>query len=159
MRVGFGFDTHKLEKGTSIRLGGIDIPSTYSIVAHSDGDIIYHACADAIYGALAIGDIGEHFPDTKESNRDIDSSIILAHAIEKTKSMKFCVNNIDITIVLESPKISEYKKDIIRNLAQILKIDIKNINLKASTSEKLGFIGKNLGLTCYSIVSLLEKKL
>ena len=157
MRVGFGFDTHELEKGTSIRLGGIDIPSDYSIIAHSDGDIVFHACADAIYGALAIGDIGEHFPDTKKSNENIDSTIILSHAIEKTESMGFCVNNIDITIILERPKISKYKKDIVINLSQILKTDVKNVSLKASTSEKLGFIGKNLGLTCYSIVSLLTK--
>ncbi len=159
MRVGFGFDTHKLEKGALIRLGGIDIPSNYSIIAHSDGDIIFHACADAIYGALAIGDIGEHFPDTKKSNENINSAIILNHAIEKTESMGFYINNIDITIILESPKISKYKKDIVKKLSQILKTDIQNISLKASTSEKLGFIGKNLGLSCYSIVSLLAKNL
>ena len=157
MRVGFGFDTHELEKGTYIRLGGLDIPSNFSIVAHSDGDIVYHACADAIYGALAIGDIGEHFPDTEESNKNIDSSIILNHAIEKAETMGFCINNIDITVILESPKISKYKKDIIKNLSQALKTNVKNVSLKASTSEKLGFIGKNLGLTCYSIVSLLNK--
>ena len=157
MRVGFGFDTHELEKGTSIRLGGIDIPSDYSIVAHSDGDIVYHACADAVYGALAIGDIGEHFPDTNKSNENIDSSIIMDHAVKKTESMGFYINNIDITIILESPKISKYKAEITRNLSEVLKTDINNISLKASTSEKLGFIGKNLGLTCYSIVSLLQK--
>ena len=156
MRVGLGFDTHQLIPGKSIKLGGIDIPSNKTIKAHSDGDIIYHACADAIYGALAIGDIGEHFPDTNESNKDIDSAIILRHSIEQTKNMNFYINNIDITIILESPKISNYKKDIINNLSKILKTNVENISLKASTSEKLGFIGKNLGLTCYCIVSLLK---
>ena len=156
MRVGLGFDTHQLIPGKSIKLGGIDIPSNKTIKAHSDGDIIYHACADAIYGALAIGDIGEHFPDTNKSNKDIDSAIILRHSIEQTKNMNFYINNIDITIILESPKISNYKKDIINNLSEILKTNVENISLKASTSEKLGFIGKNLGLTCYCIVSLLK---
>ena len=156
MRVGLGFDTHQLIPGKSIKLGGIDIPSNKTIKAHSDGDIIYHACADAIYGALAIGDIGEHFSDTNKSNKDIDSAIILRHSIEQTKNMNFYINNIDITIILESPKISNYKKDIINNLSEILKTNVENISLKASTSEKLGFIGKNLGLTCYCIVSLLK---
>ena len=156
MRVGLGFDTHQLIPGKSIKLGGIDIPSNKTIKAHSDGDIIYHACADAIYGALAIGDIGEHFSDTNKSNKDIDSAIILRHSIEQTKNMNFYINNIDITIILESPKISNYKKDIINNLSKILKTNVENISLKASTSEKLGFIGKNLGLTCYCIVSLLK---
>jgi len=156
MRVGFGFDTHELEKGTSIRLGGVDIPSEYSIVAHSDGDIVFHACADAIYGALAIGDIGEHFPDTNVSNKNIDSSIIVTHAVDQAKKMDFYINNIDITIILESPKISQYKKEITNSISEILETNTKNVSLKASTSEKLGFIGKNLGLTCYSIVSLLQ---
>ena len=156
MRVGLGFDTHQLIPGKSIKLGGIDIPSNKTIKAHSDGDIIYHACADAIYGALAIGDIGEHFPDTNKSNENIDSAIILRHSIEQTKNMNFYINNIDITIILESPKISNYKKDIISNLSKILETNVENISLKASTSEKLGFIGKNLGLTCYCIVSLLK---
>ncbi len=156
MRVGLGFDTHELEKGTSIRLGGVDIPSEYSIVAHSDGDIVFHACADAIYGALAIGDIGEHFPDTNVSNKNIDSSIIVTHAVDQAKKMGFYINNIDITIILESPKISQYKKEITNSISEILETNTKNVSLKASTSEKLGFIGKNLGLTCYSIVSLLQ---
>ena len=201
MRIGLGIDTHQLIPGKLIRLGGVDIPSDVSIKAHSDGDIIYHAIADSILGAIGAGDIGDHFPDTDPKNKDLDSEVIVRLAIEKALSMNLILNNLDITLLLESPKISDYKDKIKNRLASIFGhvtkdyyeqqaaamqpppmsddddkhisfeknmfaiqdkisnfgfdlIDNNIINIKASTSESLGFIGKGQGVTCYCITSL-----
>ena len=155
MKVGLGIDTHQLIPGKSIKLGGVDIPSDKTIKAHSDGDIVYHACADAIYGAAALGDIGEHFPDNDFKNKDLNSENIVMHSMQSISKLGFRINNLDITILLESPKISQYKQKMRENLARILLIDVNSINIKASTSESLGFIGRGEGITCYSIVSLI----
>ena len=156
MRVGLGIDTHQLIPGKSIRLGGVDIPSKKTIKAHSDGDIIYHACADSIYGAAGLGDIGEHFPDDDSKNKGLDSENIIVHSIQSILKLGFRINNLDITILLESPKISQYKQDMRKNLARLLSVDVNSVNIKASTSESLGFIGRGEGVTCYSIVSLIS---
>ncbi|MBJ41435.1 MAG: 2-C-methyl-D-erythritol 2,4-cyclodiphosphate synthase [Gammaproteobacteria bacterium] len=156
MRVGLGIDTHQLIPGKSIRLGGVDIPSKKTIKAHSDGDIIYHACADSIYGAAGLGDIGEHFPDDDSKNKGLDSENIIVHSIQSILKLGFRINNLDITILLESPKISQYKQDMRKNLAKLLLVDVSSVNIKASTSESLGFIGRGEGITCYSIVSLIS---
>ena len=154
MRVGLGIDTHQLIKGTILRIGGVNIPSTVKIKAHSDGDIIYHACADSLYGAIGFGDIGEHFPDIDIKNKDLDSSVILSHSYKCIVDKGLKINNLDITLLLESPKITKYKDLIKNNLSRILMVEPMLINIKASTSESLGFIGKGQGITCYSIVSL-----
>jgi len=160
MRIGLGIDTHQLIPGKLIRLGGVDIPSDVSIKAHSDGDIIYHAIADSILGAIGAGDIGDHFPDTDPKNKDLDSEVIVRLAIEKALSMNLILNNLDVTLLLESPKISDYKNEIKENLIKIFMEVTKEhytdnmFNIKASTSESLGFIGKGEGVTCYCIVSL-----
>ena len=160
MRIGLGIDTHQLIPGKLIRLGGVDIPSDVSIKAHSDGDIIYHAIADSILGAIGAGDIGDHFPDTDPKNKDLDSEVIVRLAIEKALSMNLILNNLDITLLLELPKISDYKNEIKKNLIKIFVEATKNnyaenmFNIKASTSESLGFIGKGQGVTCYCIASL-----
>ena len=160
MRIGLGIDTHQLIPGKLIRLGGVDIPSDVSIKAHSDGDIIYHAIADSILGAIGAGDIGDHFPDTDPKNKDLDSEVIVRLAIEKALSMNLILNNLDVTLLLESPKISDYKNEIKENLIKIFMEATKGhytnnmFNIKASTSESLGFIGKGQGVTCYCIVSL-----
>ncbi|MDA7841662.1 2-C-methyl-D-erythritol 2,4-cyclodiphosphate synthase [Gammaproteobacteria bacterium] len=160
MRIGLGIDTHQLIPGKSIRLGGVDIPSNVSIKAHSDGDIIYHSIADSILGAIGAGDIGDHFPDTDPKNKDLDSEVIVRLAIEKSLSMNLILNNLDITLLLESPKISDYKNEIKENLVKIFMEATKDhytdnmFNIKASTSESLGFIGKGEGVTCYCIASL-----
>ena len=156
MRVGLGIDTHQLIPGKSIRLGGVDIPSKKTIKAHSDGDIIYHACADAIYGAAGLGDIGEHFPDDDSKNKGLDSENIIEHSIQSILKLGFRINNLDTTILLESPKISQYKQDMRKNLARLLLVDVNSVNIKASTSESLGFIGRGEGIACYSIVSLIS---
>ena len=160
MRIGLGIDTHQLIPGKSIKVGGVSIPSSVSIKAHSDGDIIYHAIADSILGAIGAGDIGDHFPDTNPKNKDLDSRVIVMLAIKKALSMKLILNNLDITLLLESPKISDYKNEIKENLIKIFVEATKDyytdnmFNIKASTSESLGFIGKGEGVTCYCIVSL-----
>jgi|TARA_Y100000992_G_scaffold125126_1_gene82058 2-C-methyl-D-erythritol 2,4-cyclodiphosphate synthase len=163
MRIGFGIDTHELIKGKFIRLCGIDIPSIVTVKAHSDGDIIFHAVADAILGAIAEGDIGDHFPDTDSKNLNLDSSIIVKDAIKKALSKGFVLNNLDITLLLEKPKIYEYKKDMIDNILKLFRestpddvINQDMFNIKASTSESLGYIGRGEGVTCYCIASLKE---
>ena len=163
MRIGLGIDTHQLIPGKLIRLGGVDIPSDVSIKAHSDGDIIYHAIADSILGAIGAGDIGDHFPDTDPKNKNLDSRIIMELAIQKAILMKLTLNNLDVTLLLESPKISKYKSLMKINIMKIfneantnIKVNESMINIKASTEESLGFIGEGRGVTCYCMSSLKE---
>lgn len=161
MRVGLGIDTHQLISGNSIRLSGIDIPSTISIKAHSDGDIIYHSIADAILGAIGAGDIGDYFPDSDSANKDLDSKIILELSVKKALDAGFVLNNLDIALLLEKPRISNYKNQMKANICDIFNkisshkhIDEGMINIKATTSESLGYIGRGEGVTCYCIASL-----
>jgi len=161
MRVGLGIDTHQLISGNSIRLSGIDIPSTFSIKAHSDGDIIYHSIADSILGAIGAGDIGDYFPDSDPNNKDIDSRIIVELSVKKALDAGFLLNNLDIALLLEKPKISTYKSQMKKNICDIFNelssdkyVDNSMINIKASTSESLGYIGRGEGVTCYCIASL-----
>ena len=161
MRIGLGIDTHQLITGSSIRLSGLDIPSNVSIKAHSDGDIIYHSISDSILGAIGAGDIGDYFPDTDPANKNLDSKVIVELAIQKALDEGFILNNLDITLLLEKPKISTYKKQMKDNIIRIFNEVVHNkfinnsmINIKASTSESLGYIGRGEGITCYCIVSL-----
>jgi 2-C-methyl-D-erythritol 2,4-cyclodiphosphate synthase len=161
MRVGLGIDTHQLISGNSIRLSGIDIPSTVSIKAHSDGDIIFHSIADSILGAIGAGDIGDYFPDSDPNNKDIDSRIIVELSVKKALDAGFLLNNLDIALLLEKPKISTYKSQMKKNICDIFNeissdkyVDNSMINIKASTSESLGYIGRGEGVTCYCIASL-----
>ena len=154
-KIGFGFDFHKLSKGNAIRLAGVNIPCEYSIDAHSDGDIVLHALSDAIYGALAQGDIGTHFPSSIE-NKNIDSKHIINHALSLLLSNNYSVNNIDITIVLERPHLQTIINDMRLNLAKLLTCDINLISIKSSTYQKTGIIGNNQGIACY--VNILIKK-
>lgn len=161
MRVGLGIDTHQLISGNSIRLSGIDIPSTISIKAHSDGDIIYHSIADAILGAIGAGDIGDYFPDSDSANKDLDSRIIVELSVKKALDAGFVLNNLDIALLLEKPKISNYKNQMKINICDIFNkissdkyVDDGMINIKATTSESLGYIGRGEGVTCYCIASL-----
>ena len=156
MKIGLGIDTHQLVDGSQLRLCGVTIPFNKKIKAHSDGDIIYHACADAIYGAASLGDIGEHFPDNDPMNKDLNSEKIILHSFKLISKLGLKVSNIDITVLLENPKLAPYKKKMIDNLADLLGITNDSINIKASTSESLGFIGRGEGITCYCIVSLVK---
>ena len=156
-RVGFGYDMHKLEEGSYIMLGGIRIDSNHAVVAHSDGDIVMHSLSDAIYGSLAAGDIGTHFPSNKE-NINIQSIKILEHACELITQSKYMINNIDITIVIESPYLQDHITDMRKSIANIMSIDISQISIKSSTSQKIGMIGEHKAVACYSTILISNER-
>ena len=156
-RIGFGYDMHKLEEGSYIMLGGIRIDSNYTVVAHSDGDIVLHSLSDAIYGSLAAGDIGTHFPSNKE-NINIQSVKILKHACELITQSNYMINNIDITIVIESPYLQDHIMDMRKSIANIMSIDISQISIKSSTSQKIGMIGEHKAVACYSTILISNER-
>jgi len=156
IRVGMGYDVHQLDENNTFLLGGVHIDYKKGIVAHSDGDIVFHALADALLGAAGLGDIGHFFPDTDMKYKNLDSSLIIASVLEKLKQLSYDIVNIDITVVLEKPKLQPYLYDIKTSISNYLKISSNNINIKATTSEGMGFVGKGHGIACYSVV-LIEK--
>jgi len=157
IRIGMGYDVHRLDDDLPLILGGVDIECKKGIVAHSDGDIVLHALSDALLGAAGLGDIGHFFPDTDAKNKNLDSSFILIDVLEKLKQLSYCIVNLDITIVLEKPKLQPHIHSIKESLSNILHLSTNFINIKATTSEGMGFVGKNNGIACYSVV-LIEKE-
>lgn len=155
-RIGNGYDVHKLVEGRKLILGGIEIPHIKGVLGHSDGDVLIHAIMDAMLGALALGDIGQHFPDTDIQYKDIDSTILLAKVNELITKKKYKIVNIDSVIVLQKPKIKPYIEEMRKKIAQILEINIERISVKATTEEKLGFTGDETGVKSYCVI-LLEK--
>ena len=155
IRIGFGYDFHKLIKGESIGLAGVEIQSNYSVCAHSDGDIVFHALSDAIYGAIANGDIGTHFP-SNDQNLDISSKKILSHACEILDKFGYSLGNIDITIILEEPRVQNFIPQMRKNISTLTSLNIDRISVKSSTSQGIGPIGNNQAIACYS--SILIKK-
>jgi 2-C-methyl-D-erythritol 2,4-cyclodiphosphate synthase len=157
LRIGNGIDFHKIEKLDEeglIVLGGTSIRSYYKIIAHSDGDIVLHALSDAILGACGEADIGYFFPDTDQKNKNLDSKVILNKALEIMKSKNYYILNIDITLVAEVPKINPYRDQIKESLAQLCKISKDQVSVKATTTEKMGFIGQKEGIACFASVLL-----
>jgi len=157
MRIGFASDIHQLIENRPLILAGVIVPAPYGELAHSDGDVVYHAVADSILGALALGDIGEYFPDNDQKTEGMSSSLILNRIYEIMNEKQYKIGNIDITIHLEEPKISAYKSIIRLNVARLLKTDITNVSIKAETNEKLDAIGQKKAVKAESIVLLLEK--
>ena len=157
LRIGNGYDVHRLVEGRKLILGGVEIPHTKGVLGHSDGDVLLHAITDAIIGALGLGDIGLHFPDNDEDLKGIDSSILLKKINEMMKDKKYEIVNIDSVIVMQKPKLRPYIDEIERNIAKILNIDSELVNVKAKTEEKLGFTGDESGVKSYCVV-LLESK-
>mgnify|MGYP000353096355 FL=1 len=153
-RIGHGYDVHRLNETRELFLGGVKIPASKGCVAHSDGDVLIHAICDALLGAANLGDIGKHFPDNDPQYKDISSTILLDKIVEILKEKKFAINNIDSTICLQQPKLSPFIESIRSNLAHILKID--SVSVKATTTEQLGFIGKEEGIAAYA-VALIHK--
>lgn len=151
-RIGFGTDFHQLAEGRKLWLGGVYIPHEKGAVGHSDADVLLHAICDALLGALALGDIGMHFPDTDAAYKDIDSKILLAKTFELIRNKKFEIINIDSTLCLEKPKVKNYTAEMTRVIAAILHTAPENISIKATTAEKLGFIGREEGLVAYATV-------
>ncbi|MFC2137367.1 2-C-methyl-D-erythritol 2,4-cyclodiphosphate synthase [Bacteroidota bacterium] len=156
IRVGFGYDVHQLKENLDLFLGGIRIPSKKGCVAHSDGDVLIHAICDALLGAACLGDIGHHFPDTSEKYKDIDSKILLKNTIELIQQKNYKVGNIDCTICLQTPKIGNYIPEMQTVLSEIIQVKKEDVNIKATTTERLGFIGQEEGISAYAI-TLIEK--
>ncbi|HEX6832718.1 MAG TPA: 2-C-methyl-D-erythritol 2,4-cyclodiphosphate synthase [Rudaea sp.] len=155
MRIGHGYDVHAFADGDHVVLGGVRIVHARGVVAHSDGDVAIHALCDAILGALALGDIGRHFPPTDERWRGADSRVFLRHCRDLAEQNGFQLGNADITIVCERPKIAPHAEAMRANLAADLRCDIAQISIKATTSERLGFTGREEGLAAHAVVLML----
>lgn len=149
--VGFGYDLHRLVEGESLILGGVEIESLIGSLAHSDGDVLLHAIIDAILGSIGEGDIGEHFPDTDLKNKNLDSKVMLAYTMDLLKSKGYELVNVDNTIVLEKPKLSQYKEEIRSSVAKLLGLANNRVNIKATTNEKQDSMGKSESIVVYSI--------
>lgn len=156
LRIGNGYDVHKLVEGRKLILGGVEIPHTKGVLGHSDGDVLIHAIMDAMLGALALGDIGQHFPDTDMKYENIDSTILLTRVKELIAERGYRVINLDSIIVLQKPKVKPYIEAMRKRVAKVLEIDIDQVSVKATTEEKLGFTGDESGVKSYCVV-LLEK--
>lgn len=149
--IGLGYDVHQLAEGESLVLGGIQIPSTTGTVAHSDGDVILHALVDALLGALALGDIGEHFPDTDVRWKGAASSVFVEHAVKLVHEQGFVLVNVDVTLVLQAPKIVDYKPQMRDAIAIMTGLPVNRVSVKATTSEKIGFAGRGEGVQAWCI--------
>ncbi len=156
IRVGFGFDVHQLTEGRKMVVGGMEIPHTKGPLGHSDGDTLIHAICDALLGAANMRDIGYHFPDTSATYENIDSKIILKKTIDIIAGKGYSINNIDSTICLQRPKVKEFIPKMQACLAGVCGIDIDDISIKATTTEKLGFEGREEGMSAYAVV-LIQK--
>ena len=153
-KVGIGFDIHALVEGPILKIGGVEIPHSKGLLGHSDADVLVHAIIDAILGALALGDIGQHFPDTSSKFKNANSLELLRHVKKLADVKGFTVSNLDCIVMAEKPKISSYIIKMRENLAKLLNIDIELVSVKATTSEKLGFVGREEGIAAQAIVLL-----
>lgn len=156
IRIGNGYDVHILTEGRKLVLGGIEIPHTKGVLGHSDGDVLVHAVMDAMLGALALGDIGQHFPDTDMKYENIDSTVLLKRVKELVAERGYKIINLDSIIVLQKPKVKPYIEVMRKRIAEVLEIDVEQVSIKATTEEKLGFTGDESGVKSYCVV-LLEK--
>ncbi len=152
MRIGFGYDVHRLEEGHDLILGGVPVPSEKGTLAHSDGDVLIHAICDAILGAAGLGDIGHHFPDTDPANKNLDSVKILQHTLKLIHDAGYRVINIDTTICLQKPKLAPHIEEMKQQLSRIIQNDA--VSIKATTTEKMGFVGEGRGISAYAAVLL-----
>ncbi len=157
-RIGHGYDVHKLVEGRRLILGGVDIPHTTGLLGHSDADVLIHAIMDAVIGALALGDIGKHFPDTDDKYKGISSMNLLVRVKELMKEQNAEISNIDSTLIVQKPKIAPYIEKMRSNIAFALECDESKINVKATTEEHLGFTGREEGISAHAVVLLEIKK-
>ncbi|MDI9476705.1 MAG: 2-C-methyl-D-erythritol 2,4-cyclodiphosphate synthase [Natronincolaceae bacterium] len=158
MRVGIGYDVHSLVKGRKLIIGGVNIPYKKGLLGHSDGDVLLHAIKDSILGAAALGDIGKHFPDTDERYRGADSLELLREVGILINSKGYVINNLDAIIVAQEPKMAPYIEEMRNNIASALNTEVDKINIKATTTEGLGFIGTGEGIAAKSIVSIIREQ-
>ena len=154
MRIGHGYDVHKFGEGDVVTLGGVEIPHRQGLVAHSDGDVVLHALSDALLGACALGDIGQHFPDTDPRYAGIDSRQLLRHVVSLMAEQGYRLGNADITIVAQAPKMAPHCQAMRENIAADLNSDMSAINIKATTTEQLGFTGREEGIAVHAVVLL-----
>lgn len=157
MRIGFGWDLHRLEKGRKLVLGGVEIPFEKGCLGHSDGDVVLHALTDAILGSCSLGDIGDHFKDTDERWKNAESSIFVEESLRLIKEKNYSVSNVDITIILQEPKLFPFKEKIRENISRLLKTEKENVSFKAKTKEGIGEVGKGEAVECFA--SVLVKKI
>lgn len=146
IRIGQGLDVHAFEDGDHVTLAGVKIPHTHGLKAHSDGDVVLHALSDALLGALALGDIGQHFPDTDPDFKGVDSRVLLKHVYQLILDRGYVLNNADIIVACERPKLAKYNLEMRQSIADVLELDITQISIKATTTEKLGFTGRQEGI-------------
>lgn len=154
MRIGHGYDVHRFGAGDHVVLGGVRIPYSEGLIAHSDGDVLLHALCDALLGACALGDIGQHFPDTDPKYAGADSRELLRHSYELVQRAGYQLGNADITVVAQAPKMSPFAAEIRRNISTDLQVNTDQVNLKATTTELLGFTGRKEGIAVYAVVLL-----
>jgi 2-C-methyl-D-erythritol 2,4-cyclodiphosphate synthase len=155
-RIGYGYDVHRLAEGETLWLGGVLVPHNKGTVAHSDGDVLIHALCDAMLGAAKLGDIGRHFPDTSSEYKNIDSKILLIKTNELIAAKGYKIGNLDVTVSAQKPKLKPFIPEMEETLAKLLNIDVDNVSIKATTTEQLGFEGREEGISVHAVV-LLEK--
>ncbi|MDR2306112.1 MAG: 2-C-methyl-D-erythritol 2,4-cyclodiphosphate synthase [Paucimonas sp.] len=155
MRIGHGYDVHRFCDGDFITLGGVRIPHKYGLLAHSDGDVLLHALSDALLGAAALGDIGKHFPDTDPQFKGADSRVLLRHVVGVVRNKGWKVSNVDATIVAQAPKMASHIDTMRQQIAADLQVELDQVNVKATTEEKLGFTGREEGIAVHAVALLL----
>lgn len=157
MRIGHGYDVHRLVEGRKCIIGGVEIPHTLGLLGHSDADVLLHAVMDAIIGAMALGDIGHLFPDSDGAYKDIDSMILCQRVANIMNEHGYEIGNIDATVIAQKPKMAPHIDKMRQNIASVFNTDIKNVSVKATTEEKLGFTGQELGIAAHAVCLLAEK--
>lgn len=157
MRIGHGYDVHRFGDGTFITLGGVQIPHKFGLIAHSDGDVLLHALSDALLGAVALGDIGKHFPDTDPTFKGADSRVLLRHVVSLIKAKGWQVGNVDATIVAQAPKMAPHIETMRAAIAADLEVGLDQVNVKATTEEKLGFTGREEGIAVHAVALLVAR--
>ena len=158
MRIGHGYDAHRFEPGKDLVLGGVNIPYKLGLLAHSDGDVAIHAVCDALLGAIAQGDIGQHFPDSDKEFKHIDSRLLLRQVFSLVKHERLKIGNIDLTIIAQTPKLAPYLKEMAIRIASDLDADVSQVNIKATTTEGMGFAGRKEGIEAHAVVLLVPEK-
>lgn len=156
MRIGHGYDVHRLVENRELILGGVHIPFELGLLGHSDADVLLHAVSDALLGAAGLRDIGYHFPDTDPQYKGADSLELLRIVGQKVAQAGYCVSNVDVTLIAQKPKVGAYIPQMMENIAQVLEIDRSRVNVKATTEEKLGFTGRLEGISCHAVCLLEE---
>ncbi|MBU5459080.1 2-C-methyl-D-erythritol 2,4-cyclodiphosphate synthase [Anaerostipes sp. MSJ-23] len=158
MRIGMGYDVHRLTENRKLILGGVEIPYEKGLLGHSDADVLLHAISDALLGAAALGDIGKHFPDTDPKFHNADSLKLLEEVVRLIYEKGYTVGNVDATIIAQKPKMAPHLPSMIKNISRVLRVDQGQVNVKATTEEKLGFTGEGLGISAQAVCLLMERK-